>query len=236
MKPLKGSNMDEENKVASYEDFHVTASNYGDDKGHDLLTDPAIMAEARDKAEDDTAEAHGEKLRASREKAGFSLEELAARTGIERDALAQLEAGEAMLPLGQLIKLSKALSLRMADVISTGEEAFTIVRSDQRRSFARFGKAREASHGYEYESLASGKKDRQMEPFIVTLRPSSADEFSSHDGQEFIYVLEGEMEVVVNDTREVLKPGDAIYYDSTSMHLLKAHGDKPAKILAVLVS
>jgi quercetin dioxygenase-like cupin family protein len=44
------------------------------------------------------------------------------------------------------------------------------------------------------------------------------------------------MEVLVDDTRDVLKPGDAIYYDSTSMHLVKAHGDKPAKILAVLVS
>ncbi len=147
-----------------------------------------------------------------------------------------MKAGETMLPLGQLIKLSKALSLRMADVISTGEEAFTIVRSDQRQSFARFGKAKEASHGYEYESLAAGKKDRSMEPFIVTLHPSAADQLSSHDGQEFIYVLEGEMEVVVEGTRDVLKPGDAIYYDSTSMHLVKAHGDKPAKILAVLIS
>jgi len=97
-------------------------------------------------------------LRTAREKRGFSLDELAARTGISRDALAQVEVGEFMLPLGQLIKLSKALSLRMADVISTGKESFTIVRSDQRLSFSRFGKAREASYGYEYASLAAAKK------------------------------------------------------------------------------
>lgn len=228
--------MDEEKKVTSYEDFRETASDYGEDKGHDFLTDPAAVALAREKAENEEAVSHGDKLRTAREKRGFSLDELAARTGIERNALAQLETGEAMLPLGQLIKLSKALSLRMADVISTGEEPFTIVRADQRKSFARFGKARQASRGYEYESLAAGKKDRLMEPFIVTLHPSGADELSSHDGQEFIYVLEGEMEVVVNDTRDVLKPGDAIYYDSTSVHLVKAHGDRPAKILAVLIS
>ena len=75
-----------------------------------------------------------------------------------------------------------------------------------------------------------------MEPFIVTLHPSGAGEPSSHDGQEFIYVLEGEMEVTVGEFRDVLKPGDAVYYDSSSTHLVKASGDKPAKILAVLTS
>ena len=75
-----------------------------------------------------------------------------------------------------------------------------------------------------------------MQPFIVTLMPAAADEPSSHDGQEFIYVLDGEMEVVVGDTRDVLKAGDAVYYDSTTIHLVKAHGDKPARILAVLTS
>jgi len=230
-KRLKGPNMNEKKNGMSYEDFQEAASDYGEDKGHDFLTDPVAIAKASEKAV-----SQGNMLRATREKRGFSLDELAARTGIPRDALAQFEAGEFILPLGQLIKLSKALSLRMADVISTGEEPFTIVKSDQRLSFSRFGKARESSYGYEYESLAAGKKDRAMEPFVVTLHPSGADEPSSHDGQEFIYVLDGEMEVVIGDTRDVLKPGDSVYYDSTSMHLVKAHGGKPAKILAVLIS
>jgi quercetin dioxygenase-like cupin family protein len=229
--------MDEDKTMASYEEFHEAASGYGEEKeGHDLLTDPHAVTTAKARAEDEEAISHGQKLRSAREKRGFSIEELAAQTGVGADVLAQLEAGETFLPLGQLIKLSKALSLRMSDVISTGNEAFTIVRAGERRSFSRFGKAKQASHGYEYESLAPDKKDRTMEPFIVTLHPAAADEPSSHDGQEFIYVLDGEMEVVVDDTRDVLKAGDAIYYDSTSMHLVKAHGDKPAKILAVIVS
>lgn len=61
-------------------------------------------------------------LRSIREQRGFSLEEFAERTGIGREELAQLEAGTYVPPLGQLIKLNKALSLRMADVISPGEE------------------------------------------------------------------------------------------------------------------
>ncbi len=228
--------MDERINTLSYEDFRETAADYGADKGDDFLTDPAAITKASEKAENERAVSHGDMLRAIREKRGFSLDELAARTGVSRQALAKLEAGELTLPLGQLVKLSKALSLRMADVISKGEESFTIVRSDQGQSFSRFGKARESGCGYEYESLAARKRDREMEPFIVTLHPSGANEPSSHDGQEFIYVLDGEMEVLIEGTREVLKPGDSVYYDSTSMHLVKAHGGRRAKVLAVVIS
>lgn len=228
--------MDDDKKVASYESFREAAEEYGDDRGHDLLTDPDVVAAAKDTADLESETRHGEKLKKIRHERGFTLDELAGKTGIDAGILSQLEAGETYLPLGQLIKLSKALSLKMADFIATGEEPFTIVKSNQRRKFSRFGESREANHGYEYESLAPNKKDRIMEPFIVTLHPSSADEPSSHDGQEFIYVLEGEMEVIVEDFRDVLKPGDAVYYDSTSTHLVRASGDKPAKILAVLTS
>jgi transcriptional regulator with XRE-family HTH domain len=217
----------------TYEDFRQTAAEYADEKDtHDMLTDP----EAHPPPAEEPAGAHGERLKSIREKHGFSLQELSERTGIPVDSLKDIEQGALLPPLGQLIKISKALSLKMSDVISTGKEAFTIVRAGERESFSRFGKAKMQSAGYEYQSLAPNKKDRMMEPFIVTLNPASHDELSSHDGQEFIYVLEGEMEVVVEDHRDVLKPGDSVYYDSSTMHLVKAHGDKPAKILAVLTS
>jgi transcriptional regulator with XRE-family HTH domain len=228
--------MAEEKKETSYEVFRETVDEYSEHKGDDLLTDPMAMAAAARKEEQASAGRHGENLRAAREKQGFTIEELAQKTGIPADTLSQLEAGETFLPLGQLIKLSKVLSLKVSELISSGQEPFTIVRANQRQSFERFGKAKQARRGYEYVSLAPGKRDRLMEPFIVTLHPASPDEPSSHDGQEFIYVLEGEMEVLVGDLRDVLKPGDAIYYDSSTTHLVRAHGDSPATILAVLTS
>jgi len=228
--------MDQYRKGASYESFREAAEEYGSERGHDLLTDPDALAEAQDRAERESALSHGQKLRATREGRGFTLEGLAATTGIDANVLSQLEAGETFLPLGQLIKLSKALAVKMADFIANGEEPFTIVRRNQRRKFARFGESKKAVHGYEYESLAPNKKDRVMEPFIVTLHPGAPDEPSSHDGQEFIYVLDGEMDVTVEDYHGVLVAGDAVYYDSASTHLVKAKGDKPATILAVLTS
>ena len=228
--------MDDETRDNSYETFREAAEEYGEEKGHDLLTDPDAMAAVEESSAKDASISHGQRVRSGREAQGFTVEELGSKTGIDPALIEQLEKGETYLPLGQLIRLSKALSLKMSDVIAHGEQAFTVVRADQRRSFSRFGKSKEASHGYEYESLAPDKKDRSMEPFVVTLHPSASDEPSSHDGQEFIYVLDGEMEVIVDEYRDVLKAGDSVYYDSTSMHLVRAHGDKPARILAVLVS
>ncbi len=228
--------MEEKKKDGSYESFRDAVADYGDERGHDLLTDPAEVEASRQKSETEGAFSHGQRVKLAREERGFSLDELSGKTGIDVNLLAGLEAGENVLPLGQLIKLSKALDMKMADVISSGDEPFTIVRVNQRKRFTRFGKSKEMGHGYEYESLAPNKKDRTMEPFVVTLHPASADKPSTHDGQEFIYVLEGEMEVLVGEKREILGPGDAVYYDSTSNHLVRASGDKPARILAVLVS
>ena len=228
--------MSEETKGTPYEDLRDTVEQYSDEKGSDFLTDPRAVEKAKQMAESESALDHGQKLRASRDAMGFTLEELSEKTGIGRDVLAQVEAGETLLPLGQLIKLGNVLSLRMADAIAEGQEAFTIVRADQRKAFKRFGQARQTTYGYEYESLAPGKKDRRMEPFIVTLHPGASGEPSTHEGQEFIFVLEGQMEALVEKTRNVLGPGDAIYYEAASSHLVRAHGDKPAKILAVLVS
>lgn len=228
--------MESDRNNASYSSFRETIDDYGDDRGHDLLTDPHAVAEQASKAQKDQATTHHVKLKEIREAKGFTVDELAEKTGLEADSLRQMESGDALLPLGQLIKLSKALSLRMSDVISTGTESFTIVRADERQAVSRLGASKQARRGYEYESLAPGKKDRLIEPFIVTLHPSDDDEKSSHDGQEFIYILDGEMEAFVDDHRAVLKPGDAIYYDSTSIHLVRAYGDKPARILAIIIS
>jgi quercetin dioxygenase-like cupin family protein/DNA-binding transcriptional regulator YiaG len=228
--------MPEDKNTTIYEAFREVVDEYSDQRGDDLLTDPAAVAAAQEKVQEQEAITPAQNLRTAREKQGFSIQELSAKTGIPERELEQVETGQAMLPLGQVIKLSKVLSLKMADMISVGDKSFTIVRAGQRSEVQRFGKAKQASHGYEYVSLAPGKKDRLMEPFLVTLHPASSDEPSSHDGQEFIYVLEGEMEVIVDDARDVLKPGDSIYYDSSTTHLVRAHGDKPAQILAVLIS
>ncbi|MGQ9656185.1 MAG: helix-turn-helix domain-containing protein [Thermodesulfobacteriota bacterium] len=205
----------------------------GGQEPHDYLTDPSVVAETP-KAEG-TPTSLGQRIKAIRHQRGLSLQDLSSRTGIQIQLLEEVERDEYTPPLGELIRLGKALEMKMGYFISpAAARPYTVVRSHERQTVARFASGDEAHHGYVYESLAAEKEGRMMEPFIVTMHPSDVQEMSSHDGQEFIYVLEGSMEVALGEVKEILGPGDAIYYDSTQPHLVKCHGEQVTKILAVL--
>lgn len=178
----------------------------------------------------------GERVRAVREGRGLSLQDISMRTDMDVSILKKIEEGSVAPPLGTVIKLAKALEMKMGYFISGEQDRpFTIVRGDERKVVSRYDSKRGKHYGYEYESLAPHKKDRHMEPFLVTLVPADTEEErSAHDGQEFIYVLDGTMEVRLGEEIHLLDPGDAIYYDSTVPHLVKCHGSKATKILAVL--
>ena len=178
----------------------------------------------------------GIRVKKARESRGLSIFDLYLRTNIDVDLLSQIEEGKVVPPLGSVIKLAKALDLKMGYFISGEEEkAYTIVRQDDRETTSRYGPSKEKQYGYAYESLAPHKTDRTMEPFMVTLKPSEVEEErSTHDGQEFIFVFQGEMEVRLGEEIHILNPGDSIYYDSTVPHLVKCHGKETTKILAVL--
>ncbi len=178
----------------------------------------------------------GERVREVRMRRGLSLEDIVQRTGIDEAMLAAIERGEMAPPLGTIIKLAKALEMKMGYFIS-GEESrpYTIVRRHDRRVVSRHDSNKGERYGYEFESLAPHKRNRHMEPFLVTLDPAETEEErSTHDGQEFIFVLQGQMEVRLGEEIHTLDPGDAIYYDSTVPHLVKCHGSESTKILAVL--
>lgn len=177
----------------------------------------------------------GERIREAREMRGLTLEDLSSRSGVSVDGLERVEANQAIPPLGQLVRLGKALDMKMGYFLSAGvDRPMCVVRADARPRVARHGKQRSEQYGYVYESLAPEKANRAMEPFLVTMVPTEFGEFSSHDGQEFLFVLEGEIRAQVGKAIEILRPGDSIYYDSTQPHLVKCFGEKPAKILAVI--
>ena len=177
----------------------------------------------------------GSRIHKAREMRGLTLQDLSSRTGITMETLERVEANQMIPPLGELIKLGKALEMKMGYFISPGtEKPMSVVHADKRPVVSRHGKKRSEQYGYSYESLAPEKGNRFMEPFLITMVPSDVKELSTHDGQEFIFVLEGEMRAQVGDQVEILKAGDAVYYDSSRPHLVKCYGDKPAKILAVL--
>ncbi len=179
----------------------------------------------------------GEKIKKVREQKKMSLADLAEKTGYSSAILSQIENHLLSPSLGTLIQISHALNVPLSKLF--GEKRghpYTIVRKDERKLISRFASKEGVNYGYTYESLGYDKKNRRMEPFVVTLEPATVKhaKLSSHSGEEFIYVLEGKMEVALGDLRDTLSPGDSIYYDSTIPHRVSCAGETPAKILAVL--
>ena len=178
----------------------------------------------------------GERIRKLRELKGLSLGDVSQRTGISEETLKSIEADAVAPPLGTLTKLARALEMKMGYLLTGGESRpFVVTRKDERQPVSRLATEQQSKYGYSYLSLSPGMRDRNMEPFLVTLSPTAEEMPGSvHEGEEFIFVLEGEMEVTIGEHREVLYPGDSIYYHSSIPPLVKCHQNKPTRILAVL--
>jgi transcriptional regulator with XRE-family HTH domain len=179
----------------------------------------------------------GEKIKTLREQKGLLLKDVADRTGFSAALISQMENHLVSPSLGTLIKLAKALEVRVGDFFGEShEDPYTIVRKDEQKTVSRFASKEGVKYGYSYGSLGFDLKNRHMEPFIITLEPATikTSKTSTHEGEEFIYVLEGEMEVILGNHRDVLYPGDSIYYDSTIPHRVQCHQERNTKILAVL--
>jgi transcriptional regulator with XRE-family HTH domain len=179
----------------------------------------------------------GERVRALRKARGLSVADVAKQSGIPESTVYGIEGHLVSPPLGNIVSLAKVFEISVGDFFGeSGDSPYCIVRSDDRKTVSRFNSLDETSGGYSYQSLGQHKKNRHMEPFLVTLSPTESSEIepNQHIGEEIIFVLEGKIEVRLLDKTEILNPGDSIYYDSTMPHFISCHGKEPATILAVI--
>jgi len=178
----------------------------------------------------------GEKIRVMRERLGMTVQDLADKSGFSAALITQIENRMVSPPLGVLVEIANGMNLPISSFLFEGEgKHFTIVRKENRRTVSRVAVRGASVEDYSYESLGAAKKDHKMEPFVVRLRPRGrrALSMSVHSGEEFIYVLSGSVEVVLEGYGEVLGEGDSIYFDSPIPHHVHAT-EGEATILAVL--
>ncbi|MBF0389250.1 MAG: cupin domain-containing protein [Desulfamplus sp.] len=176
----------------------------------------------------------GIRIKQLREKKGISIDDLAKMTGFEKARLEDIESGVIKPQLGTVMKLSKALDSALGRIVSgVGSKLYSITRKNERKPIFRSTSQTGDQKLYSYMSLAPEVKGRHMEALIVQLEENPVKEISVHDGEEFIYVLDGVAALQVGDDNYDLTPGDSAYYLSTTPHLIKAKEGK-ATILAVL--
>jgi transcriptional regulator with XRE-family HTH domain len=186
------------------------------------------------------ADAHGlgEKVRTIRESRSMTGEQLAERADLAAELVAQIESGSLIPSLSPLIRIARALGVRLGTFMDVEESAGPVVsRAGQHERVVRFsGRDRPSHSDLDFFSLAANKAGRHMEPFLIDIHPLSAQSArpSAHEGEEFIYVLTGEVEVAYGRDIYRVKAGDSIYYDSIVPHHVHSTGDQEARVVAVV--
>jgi len=174
----------------------------------------------------------GKRVRMYREKLGLTEEELSTNSGISLNLVKDIESGKTYPPIGSIIKLSRALGQRVGTFM---DDQFIkdplIVKAGERKEET--SSHRGADGHYHYYPLGKGKTDRHMEPLYIKIEEDGKEDLSSHEGEEFIIVMSGNVKLIYGKDVYTLSAGDTLYYNSLVPHHLGSVNG-PAEIFAVI--
>ena len=179
----------------------------------------------------------GRKITTLRTAHHLSAQDLADRCSCELSVIEDLESGKAPASLAPLIKITRALGVRLGTLMDDDEDfGPAYINQEQMTEVERVKSFQTANDGHDlsYFSLAAGRPSRHMDPFIITVDPKGETEHElvGHEGEEWIFGMEGEIEIEYGKEIYVLGPGESIYYDSIVPHQVRAHNGQTAKFLA----
>jgi quercetin dioxygenase-like cupin family protein len=166
----------------------------------------------------------GERIHAMREKQKFDIEKLSQDTGYTTEYIRRLEEGKIAPPVGALIRIARALAVDTSTLLAED------TKKERRRSYRKRTKA------YSYQTLTPGAEDSHLWAYMITLEPEKIHENVEykHEGEEFVYVLEGRVELTVGERVSVLKKGGSLHFNSGVSHQLKNLSTKKSKLIVVV--
>jgi len=180
----------------------------------------------------------GQQIRDLRQDRRMTLQDLSSETELSKPLLSQIENEQVIPPLATLLRISKALKVPLQTFFEEEDntQKCLVVRAGNANPFNRRPKQGGTPQPYRYHSLAYGKKHKHMEPFMVEFDPHQAEQTQAvqHPGEEFLYLLEGQIELSHGSETYLIEAGDSVYWDSSEPHSLTAVGDTPARGIAVL--
>lgn len=171
------------------------------------------------------------------EKREIDAEKLAAATGLEQDFIETMLRENIYPPLGPLIKIARTLGVRLGTFLDDQDstDPYIVRKADRKAKFSVLAEKNKPT-SLNFFSLGMGKTDRHMEPFFIEILPESASRkvLSSHEGEEWIVVVKGEIEVLYGKETYILGEGDSVYYNSIVPHYVSCRGEENAQIHAVI--
>jgi transcriptional regulator with XRE-family HTH domain len=182
----------------------------------------------------------GERIAELRRTYSVTQETLAERSGLDIELIRHIEEDGHIPDLAPLVRISRALGVRLGTLLDDHEELGPVVtRAGEAEKAPRFvtGVSKTAGQphqGMTFNALAADKSGRHMEPFIVDIEGDAEQKKSTHEGEEFIYVMSGKLSLEYGTETYTLEAGDSVYYDSIVPHRVLSAAPSPLKILAVI--
>lgn len=180
----------------------------------------------------------GAKIKELRSAKKMTLQVVANETGFSTALISQIENNNVSPPIATLSKLANFFDVKIGHFFTENEEEcpFEVLRGNERTLLPKVVSQDGTNHGYLYEALSVRKKNKKMDPFLLTLneKVSNTDTYS-HNGEEFLFVMKGTAELLLDDHRIILNEGDSVYFDANLKHrLLSAEGNE-VKVMAVVM-
>ncbi len=184
------------------------------------------MPRKKSRALDQPLEPIGKTIKKARTDKKLTLDQVANETGCSTAYLKQIEAGKAKPPVGTLLRIARALQIDSGYLLR--EQQATL--SERVKAFSK------RTDNYAYTTLTPGAENKHLKAFRVVIEAGQAHKGVSyqHEGEEFVYVLTGDIEVMVGDHVNRLGPGDSLHFNSGIQHHLKNNGDSDAELLVVI--
>jgi len=170
----------------------------------------------------------GMRVRKLREAHDWSLETLAQATGQSPEFIGQVEDDEVTPPVSFLLSLARALQVDPGTFLR--EEEKTVIRDQRAQAFIR------RTQNYSYQTLTPGAENDHLRAFIITIESKQAHKpvAYKHEGEEFILVMEGDLQLTLGAKVHHLRPGESIHFNSEIPHKLKSLSDEATRCVVVL--
>lgn len=177
-----------------------------------------------------------QKIRALRLEKGLTQTELAEKCNVSKSLISKVEANKASIHLDLLIDIANALEVRVSEILEENPnitQAMIIRESDRKRWVSGVN----GKLGFDYFGLASSKVANLDAYFVaISNEACKSSRFVSHEGTEFIYVIDGRLKLEFRHEYYVLKPGDTANFDSSLDHRLMPATDQETAHLLLLLA
>jgi len=185
--------------------------------------------------------AMGERIKSFRERKGLSLQELSKKSKIPKEELQRIEEDKQQPIIGTLITISKALDINVADIFRerpSKKKAFELIKKSDRKAVKSLHKkSKDNIFDYAYELLTTPSEEKHLNAYMIILPPGQKKNLAakvSHAGEEFLFILEGELYGEIAGEEIHAKAGDSIYLKSSSPHVFYNPTSKKTRAVAVV--